>query len=134
MITAPGTKMVDTMELIDTIERLGVSYHFQDEIEHKLQLFFDLKTDYCNDDDDAYIRRSFIKSRDDTYDAYGTIEELDIFTEAIERWNVEETKRFPEYMKPLYKALLELYKQFEQELEKEGRSYVAYYAIESVRV
>ncbi|KAH6788465.1 hypothetical protein C2S51_003471 [Perilla frutescens var. frutescens] len=321
MITAPGTKMVDTMELIDTIERLGVSYHFQDEIEQKLQQFFDLKTDYCNDGDDAYdlytvalhfrlfrqhgyriscdifgrwvdgngkfkeglksdgkgllslYEASYLRTRgetildealdfataslksiaphlqsplgkqvvhalvqplhfgnpriearnfisiyeeyegmneallrfakldynllqmlhkeelhqvsrwwkdldlitklpyardrvvecffwavgvyhepqysrarvmltktivmtsiiDDTYDAYGTIEELDIFTEAIERWNVEETKRLPEYMKPLYKALLELYKQFEQELEKEGRSYVAYYAIESLK-
>ncbi|KAH6816676.1 hypothetical protein C2S51_021496 [Perilla frutescens var. frutescens] len=321
MITAPGTKMVDTMELIDTIERLGVSYHFQDEIEHKLQQFFYLKPDYCNDDDDTYdlytvalhfrlfrqhgyriscdifgrwvdgdgkfeeglrsdgkgllslYEASYLRTRgetildealdfataslksiaprlesplgkqvvhalvqplhfgnpriearnfisiyeeyedmnesllmfakldynllqmlhkeelhqvsrwwkeldliaklpyardravecffwamgayhepqysrarvmltktiamtsiiDDTYDAYGTIEELDIFTEAIERWNVEETKRLPEYMKPLYKALLELYKQFEQELENEGRSYVAHYAIESLK-
>nr|T1RRJ6.1 RecName: Full=Germacrene A synthase; Short=LvGEAS; AltName: Full=Beta-elemene synthase [Lavandula viridis]AGN72806.1 germacrene A [Lavandula viridis] len=70
---------------------------------------------------------------DDTYDAYGTIEELDIFTEAIERWNVEEMKRLPEYIKPFYKALLELYEQFEEELAKEGRSYATHYAIESLK-
>lgn len=70
---------------------------------------------------------------DDTYDAYGTIEELDVFTEAIERWNIEEMQRLPEYVKPFYKALLELYEQFEEELAKEGRSYAAHYAIESLK-
>ena len=42
--------------------------------------------------------------------------------------------KLPEYVKPFYKALLELYEQFEEELAKEGRSYAAHYAIESVRV
>ncbi|XP_042047795.1 (-)-5-epieremophilene synthase STPS3-like [Salvia splendens] len=70
---------------------------------------------------------------DDTYDAYGVIEELDVFTEAIERWNIEEMDKLPEYVKPFYKALLELYEQFEEELGKEGRSYAAHYAIESLK-
>ncbi|KAL1548356.1 (-)-5-epieremophilene synthase stps2 [Salvia divinorum] len=70
---------------------------------------------------------------DDTYDAYGVIEELDIFTEAIERWNIEEMDKLPEYVKPFYKALLELYEQFEEELAEEGRSYAAHYAIESLK-
>lgn len=50
------------------------------------------------------------------------------------RWNIKEMDRLPEYVKPFYKALLELYEQFEQELSKEGRSYAAHYAIESVRL
>ncbi|KAI3469925.1 hypothetical protein Pfo_026588 [Paulownia fortunei] len=70
---------------------------------------------------------------DDTYDAYGTIEELDVLTEAIERWDIGEIDRLPEYIKPFYKALLELYQQFEQELAKEGRSYATYYAIEALK-
>ncbi|KAH6823653.1 hypothetical protein C2S53_000598 [Perilla frutescens var. hirtella] len=70
---------------------------------------------------------------DDTFDAYGTIEELEVFTWAIESWNIEEIKRLPEYMKPLYKALLELYQQFEEELTKDGRSYAACYATESLK-
>ncbi|XP_042066776.1 (-)-5-epieremophilene synthase STPS3-like isoform X2 [Salvia splendens] len=70
---------------------------------------------------------------DDTYDAYGTIEELEIFTEAIQRWDDVEIARLPEYMRPLYKAVLEVYEQFEEELAGEGRSYTVYYAIEALK-
>ncbi|KAL2466529.1 Alpha-humulene/(-)-(E)-beta-caryophyllene synthase [Abeliophyllum distichum] len=70
---------------------------------------------------------------DDTYDAYGTVEELEVFTEAIQRWDISEIDRLPEYMKPLYSALLNLYKQFDEELSKEGRSYAVYYAKEALK-
>ncbi|KAH6812921.1 hypothetical protein C2S51_021939 [Perilla frutescens var. frutescens] len=319
MITASETKMVDTMNLIDTVERLGVSYHFENEIEDKLQQFFALNTDYSNEAYDLYtvalhfrlfrqhghriscdifgrwidgngkfeeglksdgkgllslyeasylrtrgetildealnfataslksiapllesplqkqvvhalvqslhfghqriearnfisiyeeyedknefllrfakldynllqmlLRRSCVKSAekqcrwwkeiivevpytrdrvvecffwavgvyhephysrarimltktiamisviDDTYDAYGTIEELNVFTQAMESWNVGEIERLPEYMKPLYKVLLELYERFQEELANEGRSYATCHAIGSV--
>ncbi|KAK6122845.1 hypothetical protein DH2020_043426 [Rehmannia glutinosa] len=66
---------------------------------------------------------------DDTYDAYGTIEELEIFTKAIE----SQIDTLPDYVKPFYEALLELYVQFEQELAKEGRSYAVYYAKEALK-
>ena len=49
------------------------------------------------------------------------------------RWDDVEIARLPEYMRPLYKAVLELYEQFEEELDAEGRSYTVNYAIEAVR-
>ncbi|XP_042030164.1 (-)-5-epieremophilene synthase STPS3-like [Salvia splendens] len=70
---------------------------------------------------------------DDTYDAYGTIEELEVFTEAMQWWDFGEICRLPEYMRPLYKAILEVYIQFEGELAKEGRSYASYYTIEGLK-
>lgn len=48
-------------------------------------------------------------------------------------WDDGEITRLPEYMRPLYKALLELYKQFEEELANEGRSYAPSYSKEAVR-
>ncbi|XP_022870454.1 vetispiradiene synthase 2-like [Olea europaea var. sylvestris] len=70
---------------------------------------------------------------DDTYDAYGTIEELEIFTEAIMRWDISEVDRLPEYIKPFYIALLNLYEQFDEELSKEGRSFAVHYAKEALK-
>ncbi|KAL8483330.1 hypothetical protein ACS0TY_026137 [Phlomoides rotata] len=69
---------------------------------------------------------------DDTYDSYGLIEELDILTKALERWDIKEIDTLPEYMKVFYKEVLKLHQQFEEELANEGRSYAAFYAREAV--
>ncbi|EOA16290.1 hypothetical protein CARUB_v10004436mg [Capsella rubella] len=36
---------------------------------------------------------------DDVYDIYGTIEELEIFTNVVEKWDVNHVERLPKYMK-----------------------------------
>jgi len=60
---------------------------------------------------------------DDTYDAYGTLEELKPFTDAIQRWEWSAMDDLPNYMQFFYKTLLNLYEEFEREMTKEGRSY-----------
>ncbi|KAK3025307.1 hypothetical protein RJ639_044438 [Escallonia herrerae] len=70
---------------------------------------------------------------DDTYDAYGTVEELQIFTDSVERWDISAINQLPEYMKPLYRALLCFYEEFEEEMIKQGKSYATYYAREDVK-
>ncbi|KAL0447524.1 UNVERIFIED_CONTAM: Viridiflorene synthase [Sesamum latifolium] len=65
---------------------------------------------------------------DDTYDSYGTVDELAIFTDAIERWDINEIDRLPNYMKICYKALLDLYDQYDEELKQQGRSFAVHYA------
>ncbi|GAB2284625.1 hypothetical protein Dimus_019080 [Dionaea muscipula] len=60
---------------------------------------------------------------DDLYDSYGTIEELKVFTQAIERWDSECVNQLPNYMKPIYQHLiLEVFEQFERDLVREERS------------
>ncbi|KAI3468316.1 hypothetical protein Pfo_024979 [Paulownia fortunei] len=65
---------------------------------------------------------------DDTYDSYGTVDELAIFTDAIERWDIDEVNRLPDYMKICYGALLDLYNQYDEELRQQGRSFAVHYA------
>ncbi|KAH6757576.1 hypothetical protein C2S51_038724 [Perilla frutescens var. frutescens] len=65
---------------------------------------------------------------DDTYDSYGTVDELQIFTDAVQRWDMKEINRLPDYMKISYRALLELYDQYDEELRLQGRSFAVNYA------
>ncbi|KAL6315892.1 hypothetical protein AAG906_013236 [Vitis piasezkii] len=67
---------------------------------------------------------------DDIHDAYGTPEELKLFIEAIERWDIDSIDQLPEYMKLCYLALLDVYKEIEEEMEKEGNQYRVHYAKE----
>ncbi|KAK8589112.1 hypothetical protein V6N12_023518 [Hibiscus sabdariffa] len=66
---------------------------------------------------------------DDTYDSYGTFEELQLFTDAIQRWDVDCVDQLPNYMKLVYKSLLDLYREVEDIMVKQGRSYRVQYAI-----
>ncbi|XP_057728132.1 probable terpene synthase 2 isoform X2 [Arachis stenosperma] len=70
---------------------------------------------------------------DDTYDAYGTIDELKLFTEAIERWDLGCLNVLPEYMKLIYKSLFQIYEETEQELEKQGTTYCIKYSIKALQ-
>ncbi|KAK9266319.1 hypothetical protein L1049_001659 [Liquidambar formosana] len=70
---------------------------------------------------------------DDAYDAYGTIDELELFTEAIERWDMCAIDQLPEYMKTIYRALFDVYSEMEEEMAKQGRSYRVHYAIEAMK-
>ncbi|KAH0723720.1 hypothetical protein KY290_005423 [Solanum tuberosum] len=66
---------------------------------------------------------------DDTYDIYGTLDELSQFTRAIERWNIDASEQLPSYMKILYCHLLDVYKEIEKELANENKSFLVDYSI-----
>ncbi|KAL4360005.1 hypothetical protein AHAS_Ahas08G0134100 [Arachis hypogaea] len=70
---------------------------------------------------------------DDTYDAYGTIDELKLFTEAIERWDLGCLNVLPEYMKLIYKSLFQIYEETQQEVEKQGTTYCIKYSIKALQ-
>jgi len=48
MLLATGRKLADTLNLIDTIERLGISYHFEKEIDDILDQIYNQNSN-CND-------------------------------------------------------------------------------------
>nr|POF14722.1 (-)-germacrene d synthase [Quercus suber] len=69
---------------------------------------------------------------DDIYDVYGTIEEVELFTEAVERWDINAIGQLPEYMKVCYQALLDVYYEMEEKIG-EAKSYRVKYAIEAMK-
>ncbi|KAM6555103.1 hypothetical protein CsatB_015865 [Cannabis sativa] len=70
---------------------------------------------------------------DDIYDAYGTLEELELLTHAIERWDINCVDTLnQEYMQTFYKDVLNCYEEFEQVLEKEV-TYRVHYAKEAFK-
>ncbi|KAG7953730.1 hypothetical protein I3843_12G124000 [Carya illinoinensis] len=70
---------------------------------------------------------------DDAFDAYGILEELVLFTDAVKRWDINCTDQLPQYMKLMYKAHMDVYEEIEEEMSKEGRFYCVYYAKEAMK-
>ncbi|KAJ6907944.1 terpene synthase 6 [Populus alba x Populus x berolinensis] len=63
---------------------------------------------------------------DDTYDAYSTYEELQHFTEAVIRCNIDAIDQLPtDSMKVLYRALLTYFDDVANEVSKNGKSFTA---------
>ncbi|PON37415.1 Squalene/phytoene synthase [Parasponia andersonii] len=58
-----------------------------------------------------YCRRMSTKVKalltviDDIYDVYGTLDELELFTDAVERWDIDAMDQLPDYMKICFLAL-----------------------------
>uniref|UniRef100_A0A7C9DYN4 (+)-delta-cadinene synthase n=1 Tax=Opuntia streptacantha TaxID=393608 RepID=A0A7C9DYN4_OPUST len=67
---------------------------------------------------------------DDTYDTYGLFEELESYTKALHRWDKTCMDQLPDYMKLIYEALIDTFEGFVQDLAKEGRSHLVFYARE----
>ncbi|KAK9268770.1 hypothetical protein L1049_000532 [Liquidambar formosana] len=55
---------------------------------------------------------------DDIFDLYGTIEELELFMEAVERWDMSTIDQLTEYMEIYYRALLDIYSKLEDDWPK----------------
>ncbi|KAK4760027.1 hypothetical protein SAY87_023158 [Trapa incisa] len=76
----------------------------------------------------------FVSVLDDIYDAYGTLEELHLLTDAIERWDIRMMDQLPKYMQVFYKGLLDLFDQIGEKLsDMEGQSYRMCYAREAIK-
>ncbi|KAL5565363.1 hypothetical protein UlMin_028527 [Ulmus minor] len=71
---------------------------------------------------------------DDIYDVFGRLEELELFTEAAERWDISAIDQLPEYMKFCYKALLDVYSEIEEELRNNGKLYRLDYVKEKMKI
>ncbi|KFK28708.1 hypothetical protein AALP_AA7G036700 [Arabis alpina] len=71
---------------------------------------------------------------DDTFDRYASISEAESLANSLDRWAPnEDMDRQPNYLRFLFKFVLDEFKDFEREVESEGRSYSVKYTIEEFK-
>ncbi|KAI9083080.1 hypothetical protein K1719_034984 [Acacia pycnantha] len=70
---------------------------------------------------------------DDTFDAYGTIDELELINDAVQRWDIGCLDDLPEYIKLFYKELMNVFQEMYEDERKEGRSYSVHYAKQELK-
>ncbi|XP_077217635.1 alpha-terpineol synthase, chloroplastic-like [Tasmannia lanceolata] len=68
-----------------------------------------------------------LTSIDDVYDLYGSLEELELFTDAIDKWDVNATEQLPLYMKICFLALFNTINEMAYDtLQQHGWESIAY--------
>ncbi|XP_050942477.1 (-)-germacrene D synthase-like isoform X4 [Cucumis melo] len=73
----------------------------------------------------------FVTIIDDMYDAYATVDELQLFTEAIQRWDTKSIEKLPNYMKGLYQAILDFFGEIEEDMSMDNST--APFALDSAK-
>nr|AZL40028.1 guaiene synthase [Thapsia villosa var. laciniata] len=76
---------------------------------------------------------SVLSISNDLYDAYGTMDELNIYTKAIERLNVDCIEGLPDYSKICYSTSLNIFSEFDEEIVKQGGYYDVSYHKEAFK-
>ncbi|KAL5839743.1 hypothetical protein ACOSQ4_012351 [Xanthoceras sorbifolium] len=62
---------------------------------------------------------SLITVIDDIYDVYGTLEELELFTDVVDRWDIKAMKELPNYMKICFLTLFNFVNEMAYDILKE---------------
>ncbi|XVF26425.1 hypothetical protein REPUB_Repub14bG0015400 [Reevesia pubescens] len=65
---------------------------------------------------------------DDTFDAYGTPQELQLLVDALKRWDISALDELQGYTRVICKAVLDVFDEVDYEARKEGRSDTVPYA------
>ncbi|KAK4255394.1 hypothetical protein QN277_008399 [Acacia crassicarpa] len=69
----------------------------------------------------------FVTTIDDVYDVYGTLDELELFTAAVERWDINAIHVLPKYMKVCFLALYNTVNEMTYEaLKEQGHNILPY--------
>ncbi|WVZ95133.1 hypothetical protein U9M48_040934 [Paspalum notatum var. saurae] len=65
----------------------------------------------------------FVSLFDDLYDNYSTTEESNIFTSAMERWDVKAAEQFPAYLRAFYENILGTTDEIVEELKRQNNKH-----------
>ncbi|XP_057766271.1 gamma-cadinene synthase-like [Salvia miltiorrhiza] len=98
-----------------------------------------LGTAYGYEPQYAHVRRDVAKSvlmvtvMDDMYDNYATLEEAQLFTHILDRWDMEEIDVLPEYMRIAYRFIMSIFQEYEHEATKQDKLFAVPYFKETVK-
>ncbi|CAA0815536.1 Alpha-humulene/(-)-(E)-beta-caryophyllene synthase [Striga hermonthica] len=87
----------------------------------------------------SYVRKNVAKSMqmvstmDDTYDNYATLEEAQLLTDLLERWDMNQIDRLPNYMKILYRFIMSICEDYERDAAEQDKSFAVPHFKESVK-
>ncbi|KAG6435391.1 hypothetical protein SASPL_100263 [Salvia splendens] len=87
----------------------------------------------------SYVRIGLAKGleivgiMDDTYDNYATLNEAHLFTDILDKWNMDEVYRLPEYMRTVYHFIMSNCQDYERDALKLGKAFATPYFIETVQ-
>ncbi|KAA8526462.1 hypothetical protein F0562_008335 [Nyssa sinensis] len=70
---------------------------------------------------------ALVTTIDDVYDVYGSLDELQLFTEAVDRWDINAVKHLPDYMKLCFLALYNTVNNMAYDTLKEQEKFVIPY-------
>ncbi|CAI0454323.1 unnamed protein product, partial [Linum tenue] len=76
---------------------------------------------------------SLLSLLDDTYDNFGTHDEVEILTAAIQRFDVSALEELPETMKNMYRLIINVYDEIETKLAETGPTFAVDYAKEELK-
>ncbi|OMO99934.1 hypothetical protein COLO4_13011 [Corchorus olitorius] len=123
-----------TLKLIDLMQRLGVAYHFEKEIDEALHKV-SKPTVHTGDLYTTSLLFRLLRQHafpistaiDDMYDVYGSLDELELFTTAVNRWDISAMKDLPQYMKACYLALLNFVDEMGHDILKDHELDITHY-------
>ncbi|KAI4340064.1 hypothetical protein MLD38_024937 [Melastoma candidum] len=140
-LTGKVDAILDSLELIDHVQHLGVARHFENEIDAKLAELHDLYPGFIDGRNDGSMRLHgvalyFRLLRQQGYNISSEVfDEFrhTAYTEALQKWDLSATEGLPGYMQLHYRAILDVYCEAETELASKGRLYRLPYAIQSMK-
>ncbi|XP_077213580.1 beta-cubebene synthase-like [Tasmannia lanceolata] len=68
----------------------------------------------------------FVSLMDDTYDLYGTWDELQLLTNIIQRWGIGAMDQLPDYIKAFFQAIVNTISEIEEELTPDEKYRISY--------
>uniref|UniRef100_A0A0E0JL29 Terpene synthase metal-binding domain-containing protein n=1 Tax=Oryza punctata TaxID=4537 RepID=A0A0E0JL29_ORYPU len=138
MFEACRDDVVEQMNLVDVLPRLGIDHHFEEQINTTLRNIHSTEF-YSSNLHEVTFRFRLLRQQgywvspgarmmltkkimlisllDDTYDVHATLEEARKFNEALQRWDKNAISLVPEGLKRFFLSIMSNFRDFEDELE-----------------